>query len=265
MIAVLLASLCLFGSGCCTYVATRFTAKHFRDDCFMTERTSVITEDNSLVVDVNMDIRHHYLPNNMHPAWSTHRKRSFKLPLTSPPSSAETFILDVEVEDSPQAASRTSSFPFNRKYEIINNRYENVTDKPFPLKRYSALNNQDVYSTHLIQIKAHPEDIPELYKPFVVYIKDYTENSGQRIDSNTYLMVPYKREGNRFHIYSAANRSFNSLLVEPSEFIGSELNTCTYLSWVVIVPPALVIDVVTLPFQVAGVLIFIAGMSNLGP
>ena len=231
----------------------------------MTERTGVITEDNFLVVDVNMEIRHHYLPNNMHPAWSTHKKRSFKLPLTSPPSSAETFILDVEVEDSPQAAARTSSFPFNRKYEIINNKYEDVADKPFPLKRYLALNSQDVYSTHLLQIKVHPEDIPELCKPFVVYIDNYTNKSGRRIRWNTHLMVPYKREGNRFHIYSVANRSFNSLLVEPGIGIGSEMNICTYLSWVVIVPPALVIDVVTLPFQAAGYLIIAAAMSNLGP
>ena len=244
-------------------MATRYASGHFKNKLWMTERTGVITEDNFLVVDVNLEIRHHYLPNNMHPAWSTHKKSSFKLPLTSPPSSAETFILDVEVEDSPEAASRTSSFSFNLKYAIVNNSYENVTDKPFFLKIYTAINSQDMHSTPLIQTKAHPEDIPELHKPFIVYLDNYTDELGRRVRWAKFLMIPYKREGNRFHIYSAAN--WNSLLLKNQLNVGSEMNISTYLSWVVIVPPALVIDVVTLPFQAAGYLVIASRMSNLGP
>ena len=258
--AVLLAVLCLFGSGCCTINVGGFSTNHFRNDIFLKERTARISEDNKfLVVNVKTEVTHRYLPKGM-PRWHTYKDYEFSFPLTSPPASAEKFILDVDIEKDPKLNTHTSSFALNLKYVIVENRYENdKSHPPFLLKHYTI---QDRHSSNLFHIKVHPDEVPELYKPFVTYSDHYENNHNNWREE---LMIPYKREGNRFYIYSAGELHSNHALLERRVYIDMETNISTWLCWAIIMPPALVIDVVTLPFQVAGFLIIASAMSNLGP
>ena len=260
----LMALLCLCGGGCCSINAYCFAPKHFSNDFYQVERTGIISKDSDyIVVNVSFEIIHRYLPKELL-SWRTHSNRTYKLPLRYPLDGSEKFILDVEVDDNTETDSRTRSFSLNQKYVDDGKRYNNITDKPFLLKKYYTINNEDRYSSQIIHIKVHPNDMPELYKPFVTYT-DNCYHNGKYMRWREDLMIPYKRDGNRFHIYSAANRHFNHVLVERGPYVDMDLNPATLLCWAIIMPPAFVIDVVTLPFQAAGCVIFAIGLSSLGP
>ena len=90
---------------------------------------------------------------------------------------------------------------------------------------------KDVYSTIVI----HPDDFHFLSHPFVVLSFDRTKN-------NT-LVIPYKREGNIIYAYCPKEDLLGLKKHLVEETIGA------WALWAVLIPPAVVLDIVTSPVQ----------------
>ena len=252
LISMLLVLLCLFGSGCCTINVMSFSYKYFHDTTSVEERKATVSEDGKYL-EVNVRIgKNHNMPRGVL-NWHYHKSKTFKFPLTFPPSFAEKFILDVDVKDITN--DRASSFDLN------------IGDSEIPIflvKRY-VTQTQDIATDHQINIELHPDDMPKLNKPFVIYLNYYKgreRHTAWRED----VMIPYKREGNRFFIYSAANRKSNNVILLGKRKFDDSLNAGTLLCWTLAVPPALALDIVTLPFWAVGGIIYGIGIATgMGP
>ena len=240
-IAILLALLCFCGSGCFTTPkAISYSKEHFHDEHRVNERTAAISDDGKhLDVNITMTVLHKMGKKQSF----SNKSLKYRLPLKEPPAFAGKYILEVQPDEN---CKRADSFALNI----------NRTGEPcFFLKRYES---KEMHSEHHIKLAIHPDEMPELYKPFVYHNEYYDAQRGHR-RYKTDLMIPYQRDGNIFFIYSAATFRFSGdgkwckkirreLLLSTGSY-DTKMNAGTLLCYAVTVPFALVFDIVTLPFK----------------
>lgn len=258
VLAALMSLSCICGSGCCTTQAIMSASEHYRNEHFLTERIGYISEDNgSLVINVGIDTCHkHLFISNKR----THKDIEYTFSLYSPPKNANIYIFDVVDLGARDQKYKYQPCQWNVKYVNDDGHYRQVnTDKSFLLKEYMVTSGQHEeghFSKHFKQFYVHSDDRIELHKPFMVYSQPFMNKPHLGACHN--FMIPYKCEGNRFYAYSVGNLERNNCLVSKNASLGHGMNCSTVACGIILTPPALVLDVVTLPFQAVLVILGLA-------
>ena len=106
----------------------------------------------------------------------------------------------------------------------------------FPVFNQVKLVFERVVANDECTIRIHPDDLPFISRPFV-YNHWYSSPPNYR------LVIPYKLEGNVCYVYLPRKG-----LVTPSN-VPNKPNTSAYILEVFLIPPAVILDVLTFPVQ----------------
>ena len=287
LIIVSLGLLCLFGNGCCTYYAVELTCKKIHDKRSTTKRIgSLDFERKVFTVEIEDEIESVYSPFQKKPRYSKERKK-LSYPLDSSPSNAKKFEIHVELDEN---ASRSWTSDYNYDYSGGELMHYNKAATSLPLSVFVFMEH-DIASSKVIKMKIHPDDVNGLSKPFYLHSL-YTERNekrrkGKKADVKKDkpmwirkdMMIPYRINDKVFYVYSIRHgmsyySSDSNLppIMDYHYFVDinkKSPNAASYVYSAVLVPPALVIDIVTLPITIPVVVcaasFILNNIGNLGP
>ena len=258
------------GSGCCT-VELLMAAGHARNAHSVRERTASISEEKStLAINIKEKIYHFYYPVNKPPSRESNKQYQLKYPLKSAPFFVKRYQLIADVDEN---ASRISFRNFNCKHiayeETIFSdgwKYTKYIDRPdtdFPMAYIELNQDVDINRDSVFHLRLHKDDLSCISKPFIIknyYIPPHKDYKLNRED----LMIPYKVDGNRYYLYSDTGR--RDIFKVSGQGGYERKNPFFYLYSCIFTPPALVIDIVGLPFELIGAAVIGMALSSaLGP
>ena len=260
--SALLVLLCIFGSGCCTYYVTHESFHHFYNARRVSERTGSIVDGKGVfAVDIVENTRHKYLPFNRM-TWNTTKRHHFEFPLDRVPKNAPCFDLFVESDENAKSVEMQE---FNLRDVPRHGIIINSPITQFSIARFELPKETTVIPGMPIHLKVHPNDMGMLSLPFTLrtYYKDKLGHNTYTHRRRDYLMVPYKVDGMHFGTYALTWKGGYNVFNESPYHHG--YNASTVLSMLVLTPPALVIDIVTVPIVIPAIFIILNSMENLGP
>lgn len=271
------ALLCFLSSGCVLLDASLAGLNRLYTDTAIVERYGDFSNGKD---NVSVSLRtakiYHYEPFWRSSITTTKPLQTFTYSLTTPPSdaelsqwvivpdeAAERFMeirFDIKDEDARYFKSRywfrshrwldlTSSNPPRHdsplilpicnflKQEPLSKQTENKQDSK--QETASGTQREDIaYHVHI-----HADDIHYLTKPFL------SRNDSQNPFK---LQIPYKIEDGVFYLYSPKD---SEKMFEPIEY-DSEMNAARYAWGVILIPPAIALDIVLLPVYAVGGVLF---------
>ena len=271
------ALLCFLSSGCVLLNASLAGLNRLYTDTAIVERYGDFSNGKDTVsVSLRTAKIYHYNPFGRSSITTTKPLQTFTYSLTTPPSDAE---LSKWIIVPDEAANRFMEIRFDIKDEDAryfksrywhpSRRWEDLTsgnpprhDSPLiipicnflkqePLSKQTE-NKQDskqetasgtqrediAYHVHI-----HADDIHYLTKPFLSR-NDYRNPFK--------LQIPYKIEDGVFYLYSPKD---SEKMFEPIEY-DSEMNAARYAWGVILIPPAIALDIVLLPVYAVGGVLF---------
>ena len=266
---VLLMILGVCGSGCCSYYVLSECPKHFRNTHCVLERTVSMPEGRkTLAFEIVEETRRKYLPFRAS-VWKSVKRHSFEFPLDRAPKNVEVFDVFVKLNDSAKSPTINN---LNVKSAAEGARLVSRPTTQFTVAQFELPEFEDNRITPSIPVNLtiQPSDLPLLTVPFFLksYFKEHSRGSTTTFTRRRYdLMVPFQIDGNHIRVYSVSLNGSKYFFSDARTaiFDKTDINCATLAAWALFMPPALVIDIVTLPFQIGGVVLFCVGMSNLGP
>ena len=186
------------------------------------------------------------------------------------------YEMDVTVDEK---AERMTLDQFNFRYKRENGRFvtENrrlVLDDvvPYIIPRHEMPDGVNIEKVNAIEVRVHPDDLRYLSKPFIIKCSYNIYKKGQLMyvfsgdlpHKSFFVMYPYKIDGKHYSLYTDAkmNEYLHGQGIDEYRFTP---NAGSYLTMALLLPPAVVIDVVTLPIQAAVFYYICLAMDNLGP
>ncbi len=265
--------LCLLSSGCITEETKGFS-RRCCNNIPIVDRDGEISRDNDTIsISVQTLKIYHYEPFWESSITFKKPRQTFTYSLTTPTSDAELSQWIIVPDES---AIRV----FEQRFDVLDKDAQYYKNRgwsrspdtgprhetPFILPVFSLLGQQSLPENFSYQqdtnqkdasrqkqevlayrVHVHAEDIHYLTGPFLT----------QGANSPLKLQIPYKIENGVFYLYSPKD---SAKLFRPPNH-GWEKNTAGYV-WGAILPPVtLALDIVLLPFEAVGVVLFVMGMN----
>jgi hypothetical protein len=266
LIIVVLELLCLLGSGCCTAGVRSVWLDGLDHHQIMVKECELSDDGKRFVIDVVEFV---------YPGGKLCQFRK-EYPLDRCPKSMKKFEMDVTVDEK---AERMTLDQFNFGYKRENGRFvtENhrlVLDDvvPYMIPRHEMPDGVNIEKLNTIEVRVHPDDLHYLSKPFIIKCSYNLYKKGQLMYvfsgdlpyESFFVMYPYKIDGKHYSLYTDAkmNEYLHGQGIHEYRFTP---NAGSYLAMALLLPPAVVIDVVTLPIQAAVFYYICLSMKKLGP
>ncbi len=166
---------------------------------------------------------------------SVEQSVSHEYSLTRPEPDAKRLVLKLD----PSAENRCRMFQVNKSgWHFVKEVDYSLLDLPFIECNSYSMELYENYpkikeSSEQLLIRIHPDDIPLLMKPFLFKLGFYHRS----------LAIPYKMDGNLCHFYI------------PKEDLATEYDKSTpngsqTVMRIILMPPAIVLDILTSPVQI---------------
>ena len=247
LFSVLLLILCLFLNGCCTKQACGAAFGLFHDNRYAVERTGHLNfEKRVFAVDIEIETAHRWLVVDKW-IWHTRKKQRFELPLDTAPASTKKFEIHFKLDE---RLPKVPLIEFNfKRVQEGEGRYINP-EQSFLVAGFTLEKRQDIMSDNHIHLRVAPEDHSKLTRPFYLYSNyDKKGLDGPKHKWRRNLMIPYKIKDDYLLAYSVGDDK--SGLPFGTHYKDNEImNPTTVLACVVLVPPALAIDIITAPIVI---------------
>ena len=244
--------LCLFGNGCCTKYVSEVCHASFGNDSFLLERQLEFSnEDVAYNFKYETKKKRHYIPKTLCSiSVKTHKRRVVKLPLDTPPPKARICKIYVNTN---KHAKKAEQVQFNFVNPKRNNSLGIRSVRPFRMAYFIGPKGINIKKNSDVYLKLNEDDLPMLLKPFVLvdfqredYPLSETPKPWKKKNERYNLMIPYKKVGDCYYAYVAPK--VDSWMLDKGRSNKYESNIVTMLSTTILGIPAVVIDIVLLPF-----------------
>ena len=195
--------------------------------------------EETLTVDRVDETFHCIIPHLL--TWKTQKHHKYEFPLKTVPKWAKTLELQLEQNEAAPRCFRSDFY-----IELESKGKEEMTE----MRALELPLVQNHSSKVPYVVKLHPDDLPGITRPFLLHSIFHESSKGKTSKVRKDLAIPYSITENGIMVYLAEGEKGRKQLGPWTSKPTRNSNLSTILSRVVLMPPAIVLDILFLPVEI---------------